>query len=141
MVWRFSPKITREKRERLKELWRFVQTKSARSLCVRVYSRLPYPTWSKADKRDYYLSEKYPNWEYYQLGYSGRFRYGGWWGGATIILRIGIKTSDKDIVKLMAHEWKHYLQYKAGQLVKGKWREPQAKRYAKRRVEKFEASI
>jgi len=47
-----------------------------------------------------------------------------------------------DIVKLMAHEWKHYLDFKKGILMKkGYRREYYARKYADKVMEKFLAHL
>ena|SRR3990167_1623262 len=157
MLFRFSQKgLTDEKKKEIKNLWRFVQTNPAKSLAVKVLLHRPLPYWASKKQKDYYLSESYPNRDYYQTRWSGKYRsffvhgfYDKEWKELyrkhsitdIITLKIGVRTEPADIIHLMAHEWKHYLQYRNGKPKKGTRKELQAEKYAKKVKVKYLLSV
>ena len=155
MLIRFSQKnVSNEQKQRIRRLWKFVQTRSAKDLCVKVLITKEH--LSKA-RRIYAKKnpEQYQRWvEQARRQYSGNFR-NLWVHGFyekerkelwhlhditnIITLKIGIETSDENIIYLMAHEFKHYLQYRDNEKHKYKRYEKPAFEYGNKIRNKYAA--
>lgn len=166
MIYRFSQKVPQELQDRIKRLWRFVQTQSAPKLCLKVFfyndvlKRYELEErWNELEKmnghwRDKNLSkEQYVNTSVYRWatranGHYTNINVHGFYKKdwelyqkfntlSIITLKIGRETQDKNIIRLMAHEWRHYLQYKDGRPPKYSRKESDAEKYAGKIVKKF----
>lgn len=132
ILFRFSQKnISKEKQEHIKKLWKFVQTRGAKDLCIKVmfYSD-KYGSHYRGNYRNFYHHGFYDK-EWKEL-------YSKYNVTHIITLKIGQTTKDEDVVYLMAHEWRHYLQWHNGTLTKKYFRkEPDATKYGRKRKELF----